>query len=207
MSNPKRIVIVGGVAGGMSTATRMRRLDEQAHITVIEKSGHVSYANCGLPYFVGGVIENEADLLLQTPERLFARFRIEVKVDTEVVGIDAAAHSVTVRHGHDGSESTIEFDKLVLSPGALPVRPPIPGFDRVRVLRTVEDANRLWGDVSAAPASAVVIGAGIAAGFAYWAVAGWSAGFWKPVFAPPSPPQLPPQSQSEALPRPPAAQA
>ena len=102
MSTPKRIVIVGGVAGGMSTATRMRRLDEHAHITVVEKSGHVSYANCGLPYFVGGVIENEADLLLQTPERLFARFRIEVKVDTEVIAIDPHAHSVTVRHGHDG---------------------------------------------------------------------------------------------------------
>jgi len=156
----KRIVIVGGVAGGMSTATRMRRLDESAEITVIERSGHVSYANCGLPYFVGGVIEGEEKLLLQTPQSLYGRFRIDVKVDTEVVGIDAAAHHVTVRSMVDGNEWQIPYDKLVLSPGALPVRPPIPGFDRVRVLRTVEDANRLYGDVSAQPKSAVVIGAG-----------------------------------------------
>ena len=156
----KRIVIVGGVAGGMSTATRMRRLDESAEITVIERSGHVSYANCGLPYFVGGVIEGEEKLLLQTPQSLYGRFRIDVKVDTEVVGIDATAHHVTVRSMVDGDEWQIPYDKLVLSPGALPVRPPITGFDRVRVLRTVEDANRLYGDVSARPKSAVVIGAG-----------------------------------------------
>ncbi len=156
----KRIVIVGGVAGGMSTATRMRRLDESAEITVIERSGHVSYANCGLPYFVGGVIEGEEKLLLQTPQSLYGRFRIEVKVDTEVVGIDPVVHHVTVRSMADGSEWKIAYDKLVLSPGALPVRPPIPGFDRVRVLRTVEDAALLYSDVSARPASAVVIGAG-----------------------------------------------
>jgi len=157
---PKRVVVVGGVAGGMSAATRMRRLDESAEITVIEKSGHVSYANCGLPYFVGGVIEDESALLLQTPERLFDRFRLDVRVNSEVVGIDADRHEVTVRSTTDGSESVIGYDKLVLSPGALPVRPPIPGFDRVRVLRTVEDAERLFGDVSAKPATAVVIGAG-----------------------------------------------
>ncbi len=155
-----RIVIVGGVAGGMSAATRMRRLDESASITVIERSGHVSYANCGLPYFVGGVIEDENALLLQTPASLFGRFRIDVQVDTEVVGIDASAHHVTVRSMIDGSEQQIPYDRLVLSPGALPLRPPIPGFERVRVLRTVEDAERLFGDVSAHPRSAVVIGAG-----------------------------------------------
>lgn len=156
----RRVVIVGGVAGGMSTATRLRRLDATAEITVLEKSGHVSYANCGLPYFVGGVIEEEEDLLLQTPERLFERFRLDVHVNAEVVAVDATGHAVTVRDTIDGSERTVPYDKLVLSPGALPVRPPIPGFDRVRVLRTVEDATRLAGDVGSRPADAVVIGAG-----------------------------------------------
>ncbi len=99
---PRRVVIVGGVAGGMSTATRLRRIDETATITVIERSGHVSYANCGLPYFVGGVIEDEDDLLLQTPERLFDRFRLDVRVDTEVVDIDADNHTVTTRSTVDG---------------------------------------------------------------------------------------------------------
>ena len=102
----QRVVIVGGVAGGMSTATRLRRLDESATITVFERSGHVSYANCGLPYFVGGVIEDEDDLLLQTPERLFERFRLDVRVDTEVVAIDPAAHEVTVRSTKDGTRLT-----------------------------------------------------------------------------------------------------
>ena len=157
---PRHVVIVGGVAGGMSTATRLRRLDEAATITVIERSGHVSYANCGLPYFVGGVIEDEDDLLLQTPERLFDRFRLDVRVDTEVVDIDAANHEVTTRSTVDGRTESIGYDKLVLSPGAVAVRPPIPGFDRVRVLRTVEDAERLAADVTGRPATAVVIGAG-----------------------------------------------
>jgi NADPH-dependent 2,4-dienoyl-CoA reductase/sulfur reductase-like enzyme/rhodanese-related sulfurtransferase len=156
----RHVVIVGGVAGGMSTATRLRRLDESATITVIERSGHVSYANCGLPYYVGGVIEDENDLLLQTPARLLERFRLDVHVDTEVVAVDAAGHAVTVRSTIDDSERSIPYDTLVLSPGAVPVRPPIPGFERVRVLRTVEDAQLLFRDVSKAPATAVVIGAG-----------------------------------------------
>jgi len=155
-----RVVIVGGVAGGMSTATRLRRLDETATITVIERSGHVSYANCGLPYFVGGVIEDEHDLLLQTPESLFDRFRLDVRVDTEVIDIDACNHKVTTRSTVDGRTGSIGYDKLVLSPGAVAVRPPIPGFDRVRVLRTVEDAERLAADVTGRPRSAVIIGAG-----------------------------------------------
>jgi NADPH-dependent 2,4-dienoyl-CoA reductase/sulfur reductase-like enzyme/rhodanese-related sulfurtransferase len=156
----RRVVIVGGVAGGMSTATRLRRIDESATITVIERTGHVSYANCGLPYFVGGVIEDEDDLLLQTPERLFDRFRLDVRVDTEVIDIDADNHTVAIRSTIDGGTDVIGYDKLVLSPGAVPVRPPIPGFDRVRVLRTVEDAERLAADVIGQPATAVVIGAG-----------------------------------------------
>ena len=156
----RRVIIVGGVAGGMSAATRLRRLDATAEITVLEKSGHVSYANCGLPYFVGGVIEEEEDLLLQTPERLFERFRLDVHVGAEVVAVDAGGHTVTVRDAHNGSQRVLAYDTLVLSPGALPVRPPIPGFDRVRILRTVEDATRLAGDVGSRPGSAVVIGGG-----------------------------------------------
>ena len=155
-----RVVIVGGVAGGMSAATRLRRLDESAQITVVERSGHVSYANCGLPYFVGGVIEDEEDLLLQTPEALFERFRLDVRVDTEVTGIDSTAHEVTLRSTLDGTECALPYDKLVLSPGAVPVRPPIPGYERVLSLRTVEDASRLAARATGATATAVVIGAG-----------------------------------------------
>ncbi|MGA3218606.1 MAG: FAD-dependent oxidoreductase [Acidimicrobiales bacterium] len=157
---PKRVVIVGGVAGGMSTATRLRRLDADAEITVLERSGHVSFANCGLPYFVGGLIEKEDDLTLQTPEQLFARFRLDVRVHDEVVAIDRAAHTVTARSTLSGEEEVLAYDKLVLSMGAAPVRPPIPGYDRARTLRTVEDAARLASDVGVAPKTAVVIGAG-----------------------------------------------
>ncbi len=158
--SPKNVVIVGGVAGGMSTATRLRRLDAAAHIIVLERSGHVSFANCGLPYFVGGIIEDEEDLTLQTPEQLFDRFRLDVRVHDEVVAIDRAGHYVTTRSTVTGEEATVAYDKLVLSMGAAPVRPPIPGYDRARTLRTVEDAARLASDVDVAPATAVVIGAG-----------------------------------------------
>ncbi len=156
----KHVVIVGGVAGGMSTATRLRRLNADVGITVIERSGHVSFANCGLPYFVGGMIEEEDDLTLQTPDQLFDRFRLDVRVNDEVVAIDRDAHCVTTRQTSTGEERVIPYDKLVLSMGAAPVRPPIPGYDRVRTLRTVEDAARLASDVDVAPATAVVIGAG-----------------------------------------------
>jgi NADPH-dependent 2,4-dienoyl-CoA reductase/sulfur reductase-like enzyme/rhodanese-related sulfurtransferase len=156
----KHVVIVGGVAGGMSAATRLRRLNVDVGITVIERSGHVSFANCGLPYFVGGLIEEEDDLTLQTPEQLFDRFRLDVSVNDEVVAIDRDAHCVTTRQTSTGEERVIPYDKLVLSMGAAPVRPPIPGYDRVRTLRTVEDAARLASDVDVAPATAVVIGAG-----------------------------------------------
>ena len=155
-----RVVIVGGVAGGMSTATRLRRLDADASITVLERSGHVSFANCGLPYFVGGLIEEEEDLTLQTPEQLFDRFRLDARVHSEVVAIDRAAHTVTTRSTITGAETVLGYDKLVLSMGAAPMRPPIPGYDRARTLRTVEDAARLLSDVDVAPAAAVVIGAG-----------------------------------------------
>lgn len=155
-----RVVIVGGVAGGMSTAARLRRLNADASITVLERSGHVSFANCGLPYFVGGLIEEEDHLTLQTPEQLFARFRLDVHVDCEVMAIDRTAHEVTTRSILTGAESVVGYDKLVLSMGATPVRPPIPGYDRVRSLRTVEDATQLASAVTVAPTSAVVIGAG-----------------------------------------------
>jgi NADPH-dependent 2,4-dienoyl-CoA reductase/sulfur reductase-like enzyme/rhodanese-related sulfurtransferase len=157
---PQRVVIVGGVAGGMSTATRLRRLDAEASIVVLERSGHVSFASCGLPYFVGGVIEEQEDLTLQTPRSLFERFRLDVRVDEEVVAVDRAARTVTSRSTLTGQERVVGYDKLVLSMGAAPVRPPIPGYDRVRTLRTVEDGARLAEDLESAPSSAVVIGAG-----------------------------------------------
>jgi NADPH-dependent 2,4-dienoyl-CoA reductase/sulfur reductase-like enzyme/rhodanese-related sulfurtransferase len=157
---PQRVVIVGGVAGGMSAATRLRRLDADASIVVLERSGHVSFANCGLPYYVGGVIEEEEDLSLQTPGSLLDRFRLDVRVDQEVVSIDRAPHSVTARSMLTGEQSVLGYDRLVLSMGAAPVRPPIPGYERVRTLRTVEDAVHLAEDLESAPVNAVVIGAG-----------------------------------------------
>ena len=155
-----RVVIVGGVAGGMSAATRMRRLDADAEIIVLEKSGHVSYANCGLPYFVGGVIEEEDALLLQTPASLHARFKLDVRVATEVTSIDPTAKNVTVKDWQKNEEYVLSFDKLILSPGASPVVPPIPGIERALTLRTVEDVEKIANRVNAKPKSAVVIGGG-----------------------------------------------
>jgi NADPH-dependent 2,4-dienoyl-CoA reductase/sulfur reductase-like enzyme/rhodanese-related sulfurtransferase len=155
-----KIVIIGGVAGGMSAATRMRRLDADAEIIVIEKSGHVSYANCGLPYYVGGVIEEEEALLLQTPASLHARFRLDVRIASEVLAINPAEKSVEVLNEISGEKYQLSYDKLVLSPGASPVVPPIPGIERAMTLRTVEDVEKIFTRVSEQPRSAVVIGGG-----------------------------------------------
>lgn len=155
-----KVVIIGGVAGGMSAATRMRRLDADAEIIVIEKSGHVSYANCGLPYYVGGVIEEEEALLLQTPASLHARFRLDVRIASEVTAIDPAKRTVHVLNELSGEEYELSYDKLVLSPGASPVVPPIPGIERALTLRTVEDVEKIFARVEQKPATAVVIGGG-----------------------------------------------
>ena len=155
-----RIVIVGGVAGGMSAATRMRRLNADAEIIVLEKSGYVSYANCGLPYFVGGVIEEEDALLLQTPASLHARFKLDVRIATEVTNIDPEAKTVVVKDWQKGEEYVLSYDRLILSPGASPVVPPIPGIERALTLRTVEDVEKIADRVNAKPKSAVVIGGG-----------------------------------------------
>ncbi len=155
-----KVVIIGGVAGGMSAATRLRRLDNDAEIIVLERSGHVSYANCGLPYFVGGVIEDEDSLLLQTPASLFNRFRLDVRVDTEAVAIDASTNTVRARDLIKDKTYEIGYDFLILSPGASPIIPPIPGIERALPLRTVEDVERLVSEVDREPKTAVVIGAG-----------------------------------------------
>lgn len=145
-----RVIIIGGVAGGMSAATRLRRLDESAEIIVLERSGYVSFANCGLPYHVGGVIEKRSSLLLQTPESLAARFRIDVRVATEAAQIDRGARVVRTRNVVTGATEDLPYDKLILSPGARPVRPPIPGIERALSLRDVEDTDAMVAAVEAA---------------------------------------------------------
>ena len=155
-----RTVVIGGVAGGMSAAARLRRLDHDAEIVVIERSGYVSYANCGLPYYVGGVIEEHESLLLQTPASLNERFRIDVRVSSEVTSIDRDRRVVHVRDLVTGEDYELTYDFVVLSPGATPVIPPIPGIERALALRTVEDVERMTEAVRALPGHAVVIGGG-----------------------------------------------
>ena len=138
-----KVVIVGGVAGGASAAARLRRLDESAQIIVFERSGYVSYANCGLPYYIGGIIENRDLLTLQTPKSFKSRFNIDVHVHHEVVAIHRDRKAVTVRNLETGAEFEETYDKLILSPGARPIRPPMPGLESKRLftLRTVEDTS------------------------------------------------------------------
>ena len=156
----KKYVIVGGVAGGMSAATRLRRLDNDAQIIVVEKSGFVSYANCGLPYYIGGVIQNERDLLLQTPESLNKRFNLDVRVHSEVIEILPRENKVKVKSLFTDEILELEYDKLILSPGATPIVPPVEGISRAMTLRTVEDTKKIFNAVSEKPKSAVVIGGG-----------------------------------------------
>jgi NADPH-dependent 2,4-dienoyl-CoA reductase/sulfur reductase-like enzyme/rhodanese-related sulfurtransferase len=155
-----KIVIIGGVAGGMSAATRLRRLNEKAEIIVLEKSGYVSYANCGLPYYVGGVIKNENSLLLQTPESLHQRFNLDVRIKSEALGIDKENRTVKVKNLVNNEEYELNYDKLILSPGASPVVPPIKGVEHSFTLRNVEDVERIVEQVAKKPQSAVVIGGG-----------------------------------------------
>ena len=163
MSEPKRIVIVGGVAGGASAAARARRLSESARIVLFERGPHVSFANCGLPYHIGGDIPDRRKLLVQTPESLRARFNLDVRVNAEVLSIDRAAREVLVRERHGGREYREPYDALVLSPGAEPVRLPVPGADdpRVLTLRNLEDMDAILREADAATVEhAVVVGAG-----------------------------------------------
>lgn len=154
-----RLVVVGGVAGGMSAAARARRLSENTEIIVLESREEVSFANCGLPYFVGGEIENKEQLLVQTPEGLSASLGIDVRINTDVVAIDTERRVITLRDRNGTSE--LSYDELILSPGASAIRPPIPGLDspRVHTLRTVPDAVGLKAALQGAR-SAVVMGAG-----------------------------------------------
>ena len=138
-----KVVIVGGVAGGATAAARIRRLDEGAEIVVFERSGYISYANCGLPYYIGGTIQDPEDLTLQTPESFFSRFRVAMKVRHEVTAIHPERKTVSVQNLATGEEFEESYDKLLLSPGAKPTQPRLPGvgLDRVFTLRTVEDLS------------------------------------------------------------------
>lgn len=156
-----KVVITGGVAGGAGTAARLRRNDEAAEIIMLERGSYISYANCGLPYYVGGVITDKAALQLQTPESFHARFNVDVRVNSEVISVDTRKKTVTVRHGEETYEES--YDKLVLSPGAAPIRPSIPGIEENHVftLRNIPDTYKIYDFVKDhKPETCAVIGAG-----------------------------------------------
>ena len=159
----KTIVIVGGVAGGATTAARLRRVDENAKIIMIERGENISYANCGLPYYIGGVIKERASLLIQTPQSFGQLFNIDVRIFTEVVDIDPEKKTVAVKNLKDDTAYSLYYDQLVLSPGAKPIIPPLPGIDHKHIftLRNVDDTDNIKAFVdNQEPKSAVVIGAG-----------------------------------------------
>ena len=141
----RTIVIVGGVAGGASFAARMRRLDENAVIIMLERGDYISFANCGLPYFVSGEIDSREKLLVASPDRMQKRFGVDVRTRHEVISIDRTGRTVEVRDRNDQHLYSQAYDALVLSPGAQPVKPRLPGMDDSRVfcLRTVPDAQRI----------------------------------------------------------------
>lgn len=158
-----RVVIVGGVAGGASAAARLRRLDENCEIVMLERGAHISFANCGLPYFVGGEIEQRQDLLLQTPQSFHQRFRVDVRVNTEAMRIDRAQKQVEVKDLPTGQTYTLSYDKLILSPGALPIYPQVEGAERCEffTLRNIPDAERIAeAAVDRQAKHALVVGAG-----------------------------------------------
>ena len=158
-----KVIIIGGVAGGASAGARLRRLDEKAEIIMLERSGYISYANCGLPYYIGGVIREKGALSVQTPESFGGRFRIDVRVRNEAVSIDPKEKTVRVRNLETGEEYTETYDKLLLSPGAKAIRPALPGMEdaRIMTLRTVEDTLAIREYLEEKkPKRAVVVGGG-----------------------------------------------
>ena len=150
-------VIIGGVAGGMSTATRLRRNDEDMEIIVLEASNNVSFANCGLPYYAGGIIKNRDELLLQTPEALNARFNLDVRVNTRATSIDRENQTVSITTA-SGETDAIHYDYLVLSPGATPIELSIKGIERALTLRTVEDVDAIVDKLEGAQTAAIIGG-------------------------------------------------
>ena len=158
-----KVIIIGGVAGGASAAARLRRLDETAEIILLERSGYISYANCGLPYYIGGVIREKGALSVQTPESFGGRFRIDVRVKNEAVSIDPKEKTVRIRKLETGEEYAESYDRLLLSPGAKAIRPALPGIGdpRIMTLRTVEDTLAIRNYLEEKrPKRAVVVGGG-----------------------------------------------
>jgi NADPH-dependent 2,4-dienoyl-CoA reductase/sulfur reductase-like enzyme/rhodanese-related sulfurtransferase len=158
---PETLLIIGGVAGGASAAARARRHSETTHIIMLERGPDVSFANCGLPYHIGGEIPDRAELAIHTPASLRAALNLDVRTLTEAVSIDRAKREVQVRHLADGSESAIAYDKLVLAPGASPLRPPLPGMDSplIHTLRNLQDMDRIK-QAAATVEHVAIIGAG-----------------------------------------------
>ncbi len=158
-----KVLIVGGVAGGASAAARLRRLDEKSEIILFEKGEYISYANCGLPYYIGDVIQDKDKLLVQTPEAMSSRFNLDIRINSEVISIDREKHLVTVLDHKSGNEYSENYDKLILSPGAEPKRPPLEGLDlpEIFTLRNIPDTYKIREFVdNNSPRSAVVIGGG-----------------------------------------------
>ena len=158
-----KIIIIGGVAGGAAAAARLRRLSESAEIIMLERGGFISFANCGLPYYIGGDIKEKEALTLQTPENFHKRFHIDVRIFHEAVTIDPAKKTVLIRNVESGQEYTETYDKLILSPGAEPILPPLKGVDSPRVftLRNIPDTLKIKAYIEKSkPKSAVVIGGG-----------------------------------------------
>ena len=158
-----KTIIIGGVAGGATTAARLRRLDEKAEIVLFERGAHISYANCGLPYYIGGVIARRDELLLQTPESFNARYNVDIRIHSEVLKINVSAKTILVRNCLTGEEYTENYDKLVISTGAEPVRPPLKNIDNERImsLRNVADTDKIKTFIlKNKPKKAVVVGGG-----------------------------------------------
>lgn len=159
----KKVIIIGGVAGGASTAARLRRLDEEMEIILLERGAYVSYANCGLPYYIGGTIEDRDDLFVMTPEKFRNWFAIDIRTKHEAVKIDAAKKEVEILNLESGENYKESYDYLVLSPGAEPIRPPLEGIDNDKIfsLRNVDDTDRIYNFMQEQkPRRAVVVGAG-----------------------------------------------